>query len=307
MSILNGLRSAFNEDGVLGVVRSIWLHVAFWGPTANAVQAILGKRLQQMLTMFVTLGYWPNIDQPSSFNEKIVHRKLRTNKELFTTVSDKVAVREYVESKVNSEILNEVYYVTKDPESIPFESLPSEFVVKANHSSGWNKIIDDKANHDFDDLVTECSEWLDNTFGKPQAEYWYWNIEPKILIERRMHDDEHGIPIDYKFFVFNGEVEYIQVDFDRYGNHSRSVFDREWNKLDLSLQFPEGPQTEPPAKLPEMIDVAETLGKEFDFIRVDLYQPNGEQVVFGELTVGPGSGIERFKPRKYDFEFGSHW
>jgi len=53
--------------------------------------------------------------------------------------------------------------------------------------------------------------------------------------------------------------------------------------------------------------VAEKLGADFDFIRVDLYQPNGECVVFGELTVAHGSGEERFTPQEYDFKLGELW
>ena len=122
-----------------------------------------------------------------------------------------------------------------------------------------------------------------------------------------MHDEDHNVPLDFKFFVFHGEVKYIQVDYDRHGNHTRTIYDSDWNALDSSLEFPKGPKTEAPEQLDEMIDIAETLGEDFDFIRADLYQPNGERVVFGELTVGPGSGIEQFNPRYYDFEFGSHW
>ena len=32
-----------------------------------------------------------------------------------------------------------------------------------------------------------------------------------------------------------------------------------------------------------MIEVAETLAEEFDFVRVDLYLPNERDVIFGEI------------------------
>lgn len=56
-----------------------------------------------------------------------------------------------------------------------------------------------------------------------------------------------------------------------------------------------------------MVEIAETLGEEFDFIRVDLYNPEDGRIYFGELTAGPGSGIVRLKPKKMDFKIGEHW
>ena len=53
--------------------------------------------------------------------------------------------------------------------------------------------------------------------------------------------------------------------------------------------------------------VAEELGAEFDFIRVDLYNTTDNEIIFGEMTVAPASGMGRFIPREYDYEFGSHW
>ena len=39
-----------------------------------------------------------------------------------------------------------------------------------------------------------------------------------------------------------------------------------------------------------MIKVAETLSKEFPFVRVDLYEINNK-IYFGELTFSPAAGI----------------
>jgi hypothetical protein len=71
--------------------------------------------------------------------------------------------------------------------------------------------------------------------------------------------------------------------------------------------YPLGPDVDAPDKLGEMIEVAEAIGAEFDFARVDLYNPNGEAVLFGEITIAPGSGHEGFTPTRRDFDLGSYW
>jgi hypothetical protein len=63
----------------------------------------------------------------------------------------------------------------------------------------------------------------------------------------------------------------------------------------------------PPGNLPRMIEIAEALGKDLDFVRVDLYEGDDERVYFGEMTLAPGSGLTRFDPVDYDRVFGTYW
>lgn len=77
-----------------------------------------------------------------------------------------------------------------------------------------------------------------------------------------------------------------------------------WEMLDITYVYPQ-PNTIPrkPDHLDEMIKVAETLGEEFEFVRVDLYDL-GERVVFGELTHYPQSGSGPFGSKEEDLRFG---
>ncbi|MCU1607037.1 MAG: uncharacterized protein JWP46_3502 [Modestobacter sp.] len=64
-----------------------------------------------------------------------------------------------------------------------------------------------------------------------------------------------------------------------------------------------GPVSPPP--LEAMIAVAEALGREFDVIRVDLYDVDGE-IWFSELTPCSGGGLDPFDP-DLDRELGAWW
>ena len=54
-----------------------------------------------------------------------------------------------------------------------------------------------------------------------------------------------------------------------------------------------------------MIADAETLGTDFDFVRVD-YQVDGKPR-FGEMTIYPGSGLGAFNPTSLDADMGRFW
>lgn len=49
--------------------------------------------------------------------------------------------------------------------------------------------------------------------------------------------------------------------------------------------------------------LAETLAKDFRFVRVDLYNIGGK-IYFGEMTFSPVAGFERFPPPDLARKFG---
>ncbi len=55
-----------------------------------------------------------------------------------------------------------------------------------------------------------------------------------------------------------------------------------------------------------MVEIAERLGAETDFVRVDLYDVDG-RVVFGELTSYVLGAQYRFSPPEFELEVGSWW
>jgi hypothetical protein len=307
MGYLSAATNKLRNEGLLGLGISVITEITHYSQFSPYFRDTLGDRLYYKLKLYDRLGYWPNIRQPGTFNEKITYRKLYTDNDLYPIVSDKYKVRDYVEREVGDKYLNELLYETTDPETIPFRELPGEFVIKATHGSGWNEIITRDEEEDPHQIINKCEKWLSSTYGTEKDEYWYSDTEPRIIIEEYLHSEYYSHPIDYKLFVFNGDVEFIQADINRFGDHTRTLYDRHWQKLEVELEYPIGPDIQKPPDFEVLVEIAEQLGGEFDFVRVDLYNPQPEMVRFGEMTLAPGSGHERFDPREYDRTFGSKW
>lgn len=309
MGKLRTTKQISQEEGIESAILAIKDYFIS-GDGKTYTKSILGKKYHQKLYMYEKLGYWPQIQNPRTFNEKILHRKLYTDNELFSIVEDKWRVREYVEEKVGGEILPEVYHVTVDPETIPFGELPDKYVIKPTHSCGDIIFIDEDEKPDQNSIRELCHDWLDKTHGQMLEEYWYGNIKPRILIEEKLEDRGHHAPRDFKLFVFHGEVKAVGVYQKASENTEKTVnfYTKDWTELDITKkEYEKGNKLPKPETLDDMIDIAETVGNDFEHIRVDLYTPNNQRVVFGELTVATGSGGNPFVPRKYDFEFGSYW
>ena len=115
----------------------------------------------------------------------------------------------------------------------------------------------------------------------------------------------HGL-IDYKFFCFNGRVQFLYVMGDRTVGTSVkvSIFDRDFKKLSVSrVGDGELEKIQKPKNYNRMLSIAEELSNEFPHARVDLYNENG-QVLFGELTFYNASGYMKYEPDKFDEEIG---
>jgi hypothetical protein len=59
-------------------------------------------------------------------------------------------------------------------------------------------------------------------------------IIPRIICEENLSVNNQSLP-DYKFFCFNGVPKFVQVDLDRYQNHTRNYYDLSWNFITLYI------------------------------------------------------------------------
>lgn len=252
-------------------------------------------------------GVYPRLLRPRTLNEKILRRKVFDRSPLFTTFADKYAVRSYVADRVGPGILPRLHCVTTDPATIAFDSLPRKFVVKPTHASGWVRVVHDKDAIDRQELLQTCRRWLRLSYYEFLRERGYKDVPRRIMIEEFIDDGSGGTPTDYKFFTFRGEVHLIQIDTSRFSGHRRSMYDAQWQDTGTRVTYDRIETPLPrPANLDLMLQTAATLGRDLDFVRVDLYDV-GRQIYFGEMTATPGCGALRFEPELMDYRLGTLW
>lgn len=253
------------------------------------------------------LGYWPNIHEPKTLNEKIIQAKLFRIPSSAVMLSDKVAVRDFVKGIIGENYLNKLYFSGDSLTGVDFSALPEKFIIKANNGCEGNIIIREKSKANIQDIDHSINHFLSKSFGYLTNEIWYLDIKPQILIEELMEDEKGNIPDDYKFFCFNGVCKMIQVNKDRFSNHNILFYDEEWNKFPFGLShYPYAADLSKPENFDEMKNIAEKLSKNIEFVRVDLYSYN-KTIKFGEMTFAPNAGWKPFTPNKYDLILGSLW
>lgn len=256
---------------------------------------------------FHRLGYWPNFKNPKTFNEKLQWLKLHDHNPLYTVYADKYAVRPHIRDVMGDEYLIPILGVYESVDNIDFNRLPDQFVLKCNHGASFNIICKDKRKIDIAETKKLLKKWMMTDFYNDKKEYHYKDIKRCIICEKYMKDDHSKELMDYKFFCIGGKVRMIQVDFDRFSNHRRNLYDKDWKLLDVELSFPRAPDlySEPPAKLSEMIRFAELLSKEFPQVRIDFFYIN-DRIYFGEMTFFSGAGFSKYKPRSFERKLGGY-
>jgi hypothetical protein len=258
----------------------------------------------------IKLGRKLSLKNPVRFTEKIQWYKLNYRNPLMPVCVDKYSVREFVESKKLSSILNEVYGVYSNPEDIDFNILPNQFVIKTTDGSGGCNVFicKDKKQLNVSELMKQLNAWKNRKDDNAGREWAYTEIkESKYIIEKYLENEDNpeaGIN-DYKIFCFKGKPKYIVMDIDRYIEHKRNFYDTQWRKLNVGSDCPNfDREISAPDNLKELLQTATILSKDFPHVRVDLYNIKN-QIIFGELTFYPWGGYVQFIPDKFDFELGA--
>lgn len=247
-----------------------------------------------------------NLNNPSTFNEKIQWMKLNDSTPLKTTLADKYLVRNWVKDKIGEQYLIPLLGVWDKFDDINIDELPKAFVLKANHGYACNIIVKEKEKADWNIIKEKLDYWLslNYAFSSMGFQMQYRDIPPKIIAEKYI-ENGNGNLYDYKIHCFDGKPEYIQMIGDRkLSEHKakQAFYNTQWELQPFTSGIYSRYETEieKPENLEEMLHVAEVLSQGFIYVRVDLYELDNGEIKFGEMTFTPNSGFFHWVPAEMD-------
>lgn len=245
----------------------------------------------------LNFGVNPDLVHPTKFSEKIQWLKLHDHNPLYTTMVDKLAVKEFVSERLGKEYVIPEIAEWDSPEQIEWDKLPKQFVLKTNHDGGGHGIVicKDKSKLSVAKAMQELQQSFYRSSYMEGREWPYKNVLKRVFAETFVNDS-NGELRDYKFFCFNGKVKCFKIDFNRQIDHRANYFDLSGHVLPYGeamcppdfkadIQIPENIQ--------EMIALAEKLAKDIPFVRIDFYNVNG-RIYFGEITFYPAGGMSKW-------------
>lgn len=267
---------------------------------------LIPDRIYLQIVYFKHFRRFINFNNPKTFNEKIQWLKLNYRNEEYTKLVDKYRVKQYITKLIWEEYVIPTLGVWNNVDDIDFKSLPEKFVLKCNNDSGGIVICKNKKDFDEAKAKSFLKERLKNNGYWYGREWPYKNVKPCIIAEKYMEDSISKDIKDYKFFCFNGSMEFFDIDIDRFIEHRANYYDRNGNFLPFGKTYCPPDYTkkiEMPKNLDKMIELAETISHNTVLSRIDFYEIDG-QVYFGEITFYPGSGFSPFTDEKWDYKLG---
>lgn len=284
------LSSRFNSALKFGIARGL---VPFdWG----------ALRCRRDFAQFVRADH-----APQTFTEKVRYKLARDRRPIARTYADKIAVRDYVRQVCPAVRLPQLLRVFDDPANI-LDHLPEPpWVMKASHGSGMVLLCQEAGAVSAQEISRRAQRWFETDYALAYWEWQYLRLPRRVLFEEFLGDDSVA-PDDYKFYVIHQKVRFIEIDQGRFTHHTRDFFRPDWTRIDSRIgPAPCAPIAPPaPARLADMIAIAEQLSCDTDFLRVDLYAIRGE-IYFGELTHSPAAGNFDFTDAALDQQLGHGW
>ncbi len=198
-------------------------------------------------------------------------------------VSDKEFVKLYVKAVAGDQYNVPTLKVLHTIEEARDYQFPASCCIKPTHMSGQVILREQDSSVDFEKI----DKWLKTVYySHTSREVNYKTLTPKVIVEPLIFGGVN--PTDYKIFCYMGKPKLIQVDIDRYIEHTEKFFDTDWNVLSFSIHYPRSRSSiEKPQNLDKMLRVASMLSSHFNFVRIDLYS-DGDDCLVGEITNCPG-------------------
>lgn len=255
-----------------------------------------------------------DLENPTTFDEKLWWLKLNNRDPLLTKCSDKNAVREYVKECGLEDILLEQVGVYDNAKQISFEDFEGmgEIIFKCTHGSGENYILSPSKQGNIKSFRRRFNYALKQNAFIFSREWNYKNVDRKIVAEKVVRDKEGRLPLDYKFMCFDGEPKLLFLDLGLYTedliyneHYPRNIYDMDFNLLPVLETRPnyEG-EVKKPENFEQMVEIARKLSQPFPHCRVDLYNLDGK-IYFGEITFYHGGGCNDVQPEEWDKRMGS--
>lgn len=280
---------------MVGLVKQL----SFWDRAVlAATNAGLYLRFAPLVYRFrKRCGFWPNLAKPQCVSELLQWRKIFDHDPRHVTFCDKLATKDYIGRVAPDLSLPETLWVGEEPEAIPDRLLVPGYVTKTNNSSGQN-YLPHRERWDRSKINQQFRQWLRTSdlirrrSWRDKGQEWaYWQVPPKVFVERQI---EAPRLLDISVRVFDGKASVVSCAldhktpaktmayFDRNGTRTHPKNHPETNTLAADF-------TVPPT-FHAAVQVAERLGRGFDFLRCD-FLATSSQIFGGEITCYPASGI----------------
>ena len=221
----------------------------------------------------------PIIWNKLSFCEKIFIYKMLLD-ERHALYTDKIEAKRIAER--HGVKVAKLIRVLNNPDDITTDDLNDGWILKSSHACQQNIWLHDGL--DLDEIKQSLHLWNKPFTAMNEPHYKY--IEPRFFIEERIRDKYLGTAGSLVYMIrciYGSPIPILRVRY----NGKSNTYDFDWKLLEpAGLEFP----IEKPVQMDRMIQLASTMARQFEFVRIDFYVDDKDEIYFSEYTFTPNGG-----------------
>lgn len=262
------------------------------------------SNLYEGLIFLVKHRRWPNFDKTGYLNDLLFRMRASESDMVFRSfTADKEFSKIYIRGITGEDLSVPTLAVLHSAEEIDRFVFPDRCVIKPTHMS--KEFMFHETGPVTADKRAQMRHWLKMNFGDMTGERHYMRLEPKVIVEPwlRLNGDFCN---DYRFHMYKGQLT-------SFGIGVRDSADRETLQLQLTpdwklfpgesfyqgrIEVPDSVDIESlrPDCLPRMLEIAELVSRDVDYVRVDFFTDGRDQLYVGEISHIIAGAREVFKP-----------
>lgn len=242
-----------------------------------------------------------DIDNPQNIVDLICHEKIALITASFDELEKRMkwADKIFAYTQLHNFGLDDIaipyvhceYCTHVDERVFEYMSDDCTYIIKTNHSSGWNlKYTPRKTDKQM--CLEKLNLWLSQNYAYISGyEVQYKWIKPGIVIQKLLTET----PLDWSFWCVDGQIGGVGLTKKLGKNFEEYVafVDENGEKPKWFIGMPPAMMklnNKQKSTLERMKPIVKKLASGFRFVRVDLYCVN-DKIYFGEMTFTPCSGV----------------
>jgi len=235
-------------------------------------------------------GTLPSLVNPKTYNEKLFWMKIFCDIPQ-PSPGNKLVVGSYIPQEI-SHLVSPVKPIWLSSQiALPTngEVPAGHYFFKANYGSGYQLRVEFPIAEDARrNALSQARRWPLRTDVEGRGEWWYHTYPKEYFLEPSVSGA--ASPEEYQFTVLNGQIGFVQYIRSRFEFYQRNLYGEDFQPLKLNIDgTAQGEFISAPEEFAAMRKVAEVIGRQFKYARVDLFLLENGEIKLNEITLCPGN------------------
>lgn len=249
-------------------------------------------------------GVLPSLSDPKTYNEKLFWMKVFCDIPQ-PSPGNKLAVGNFVPSQVSHQVsaIKPVWLAHEISLPRNEEVPPGNYFFKANYGSGYHlRLAFPISENTRRKALAQARRWPRRRDVEGLGEWWYYTYPKEYFLEPSVSGA--GSPNEFQFTVLSGKIGFVQHIRNRFESYQSNLYDRNFRPLKLNIDgTAQGEFVSAPAEFAVMRKVAEAIGSQFKYARIDLFLLENGELKLNEITLCPGNCSSVFNDPDLDRKF----